>query len=73
MKARQRLKRDKIEDWHELSEDDLLRKLIERKVINEGESEDGAVRQPFTKSFVGVCRNCLDTQSEQQHTNGATK
>ena len=69
MNARQRLKRDKIEDWHELSEHDLLRKLIERKVINEGESEDGAVSQ----SFIGVCRNCLDTQSEQQHTNGATK
>ena len=72
MKARQRLKRDKIEDWHELSEGDLLRKLIERKVINEGESGDGAVSQS-SLSFIGVCRNCLDTQSEQQHTNGATK
>ncbi len=31
--ARRRLRRDELADWSELSEDDLLRQLINRKVI----------------------------------------
>eukprot|EP00578_Thalassiosira_sp_NH16_P020139 CAMPEP_0181084202 /NCGR_PEP_ID=MMETSP1071-20121207/4571_1 /TAXON_ID=35127 /ORGANISM="Thalassiosira sp., Strain NH16" /LENGTH=652 /DNA_ID=CAMNT_0023165923 /DNA_START=161 /DNA_END=2119 /DNA_ORIENTATION=+ len=66
--ARRRLRRDELEDWSDLSDEDLTRKLIERKVILQYEDEenveevgvksDGQLQQ-FMKcsdSFLRICQ-----------------
>lgn len=71
MDARQRLRMDKVEDWCELSEEELLKKLIERKVITLPE-EDGEdewhLRQTteYSEGLLGLCRQCLETQEQNQ-------
>lgn len=66
--ARQRLQRDKVEDWSGLAEEDLIRKLIARKVITlqgedeEGVNEAGAESTKYSDGFLRVCRHCLETE-----------
>ena len=71
--ARRRLmssKKVEAADWSDLTEEDLLRKLIERKVIAllqmDAESDE---RKPgrsmrCSDGFVGLCRRCLGAESE---------
>mmetsp|Transcript_16501 Transcript_16501/g.35660 ORF Transcript_16501/g.35660 Transcript_16501/m.35660 type:complete len:642 (+) Transcript_16501:171-2096(+) len=79
MDARRRLRWDKVEDdWSQLSEEDLMRKLIERKVVTlqyeggAGMSDVGAESEGKPRSvkcsdgFLGVCRQCLVTENETQ-------
>ena len=75
--ARRRLRRDKVIDWSELSEDDLLRELIDRKVItldsadgmdgvNDGTESAGKSGQPFkcSQGFAGLCQRWRRNQKE---------
>lgn len=75
--ARKRLRRDKVEDWCDLSEDELLRKLIERKVVTlqEGCKDsidvDGIPKQTFQCSdeFLEICKCCHNSRKVAQATN----
>ncbi|KAL3763721.1 hypothetical protein ACHAW5_008467 [Stephanodiscus triporus] len=63
--ARRRLMNSKVADWSELTEEDLLRKLVGRKVI--ALQRDGKPgRSPkCSDGLVGLCRRCFETDSEK--------
>jgi len=67
--ARKRLRREKqVEDWSDLTEAELMRKLIERKVIIL-EGEEGGQNEnvsQYTDGFLSVCRHCLEAEKENQ-------
>jgi len=75
MDARSKLQRERkmvVEDWGELNEEQLLEKLVERKVVvavgeegSEG-SEEHSVK--CTEAFTEVCRQCLETRSKNEAT-----
>lgn len=66
--ARRRLRRDKAADWSELSEEELLQQLIDRKVVTlereervDGGNHDGAesigkLKHRCSDGFTGLCR-----------------
>ena len=68
MDARRRLRMADIEDWSELPEEALLKKLIERKVISQYDGEEDIVEEvgagfdghqqsmKCSNGFLGVCR-----------------
>jgi hypothetical protein len=56
MEVRRKLMSSKIPDWSGLNEDDILKRLIERKVITV-ESESKSLK--FSDGFVEVCRKCI--------------
>jgi len=63
--ARRSLRRHttKVEDWSELNEEELIKKLVERKVIklyNEGADSND---ESCIAGFVGVCQHCLNKQA----------
>eukprot|EP00584_Thalassiosira_punctigera_P019548 CAMPEP_0172558848 /NCGR_PEP_ID=MMETSP1067-20121228/81230_1 /TAXON_ID=265564 ORGANISM="Thalassiosira punctigera, Strain Tpunct2005C2" /NCGR_SAMPLE_ID=MMETSP1067 /ASSEMBLY_ACC=CAM_ASM_000444 /LENGTH=666 /DNA_ID=CAMNT_0013348301 /DNA_START=5 /DNA_END=2008 /DNA_ORIENTATION=+ len=77
MDARRRLRLDKVEDWGELTEEQLMKKLIERRVITlqdddeasaAGTGSEGKLKQPVkcSEAFTSICCNCLETQIEEQ-------
>lgn len=78
MDARRRLRMEKVEDWSGLTEDELLKKLIERQVIVvQGDDDEGlgdAIvsdklnSMKVSKGFDGICRRCLEAQSENRQT-----
>jgi hypothetical protein len=82
MDARRRLmsaKKVEAADWSDLTEEDLLRKLMERKVIKllqkDAESDE---RKPgrsmwCSDGFVGLCRRCLGAESEGYPSADASK
>ena len=64
--ARRSLRRrtTKAEDWKSLNEEELIKKLVERKVIKlykEGDNEHN--HQSCTTGFIGVCQHCLNKQA----------
>ncbi len=77
MDARRRLmsaKKDETADWSDLIEEDLLRKLIERKVITllSDERKPGRSMR-CSDGFVGLCRRCLGAESEGHPSADASK
>ena len=66
--ARQRLRKDKVEDWSDLAEDDLINRLVERNVISRVET-DGDEEASFTcsEAFGGICRRCSGRQNETEN------
>ncbi len=68
--ARRRLMSAKVADWSELTEDDLLRKLIERKVITTTQHDSQSQQMPGRSSLkcseglTGICRRCLEAESD---------
>jgi len=78
--ARRRLRMDKVEDWGGLTEDQLLKKLVERQVVvtgmkDVGAESEGKSRQSVkcSEGFIGLCRHCLETESENQPTTDQPK
>ncbi len=72
MNARRSLKfdsKEKIEDWSTLSDEDILKKLIERRVVVVQETGDNAESKESTQSmkcsegFLAVCRRCIQKES----------
>ncbi len=82
LEARRRLmsaKKLEAADWSDLTEEDLLRRLVERKIITllQHEAESGE-REPggsmkCSSAFVGLCRRCLGTESEGYPSANASK
>jgi len=64
MEVRRKLSSAKIPDWSTLKEDDILKRLIERKVITV-ESESNSLK--FTDGFVEVCRKCIASNSQTKN------
>lgn len=68
--ARRRLERDKLEDWSELDDDELRQKLIERKVLTLGNSDDDDQGDSYvqsitsTKQLLEICRKCLEKEEK---------
>ncbi|KAL9191434.1 hypothetical protein ACHAXT_001140 [Thalassiosira profunda] len=61
--ARQRLRKDKVEDWSDLAEDDLIHRLVERNVISRVETdEDEEASFTCSEAFGGICRRCSGRQ-----------
>ncbi len=63
--ARRRLMSAKVADWSDLSEEDLLRKLIERKVVTTSQHDSRSQQSlKCTESLTGICRRCLEAESD---------
>jgi hypothetical protein len=76
MDARRRLmsaKKVEAADWSDLIEEDLLRKLIERKVITLSDERKPGRSMRCSDGFVGLCRRCLGAESEGHPSADASK
>jgi len=69
--ARRSLRRHttKAEDWSSLNEDELIKKLVERKVIKLYNGEDDSKNESCTSGFIGVCNHCLNKQASTKVNN----
>lgn len=61
--ARQSLKRNKIEDWSELSATELLEQLVKRKVIT---LVDETHEEKYSVGMQGISRRCLDAETQNE-------
>jgi len=69
--ARKSLKRDsaKTEDWSQLSQKELLRELIKRKVImktasNDNETANDEANLEYSKAFVSLCNKFVSMEAD---------
>ena len=60
-------------DWSDLIEEDLLRKLIEQKVITLSDERKPGRSMRCSDGFVGLCRRCLGAESEGHPSADASK
>jgi len=79
-RRRLRMMEDKVEDWGELTEEQLRTKLTERRVVmmalRDGEEEEGKGNDDdggeeewkYSDAFLAICRQCLGTESKDQPT-----
>jgi len=68
--ARRSLRRHttKAEDWSSSNEEELIKKLVERKVIKLYK-EDNEQNERCTTSFIGVCKYCLNKEAPTEVNN----
>ena len=66
--ARQRLRKDKVEDWSDLAEDDLMNRLVERNVISLVETyENEEASFTCSEALGGICRRCSKMNEEMEN------
>ena len=84
--AKERWRRERGEDWSELSEDEIRKMLADRKVIMFEEDGDGVNkdndntdndektrRVRYSEGFIDLCRHCVDGQSDMETPTDQTK
>ena len=71
--ARKSLRREKFEDWSHLSEKDLKRELLRRKVIglkdSVGSGTEVEATFAYSKSFLSLCKKCVSSQESTKDVN----
>ena len=69
--ARRSLRRHttKTEDWSSLNQEELIKKLVERKVIKLYKEGEDSKDMSCTVGFIEVCKHCLNKQAPTKENN----